>query len=71
MTVQLWIEGAVASGSVERARLLGVFPVDTIAEAVDLWAAEGDRSIYLDADRTAFWGCRFFDNEPDARLAFG
>ncbi|EMC3642542.1 hypothetical protein L1C56_03810 [Klebsiella pneumoniae] len=68
---QVWSEGFEVSGSRAGAKLHGE------AEAVDFASAcEGlfkdlGRSQHFDKQRLTYWGCRLFDNEVDARKAFG
>lgn len=74
--IRLWREGYLVSGMEgipEKAKHCGDFDVATIPEAVELykqtWPEKDHR--YFNADNTSCYGCRFFDNETDARKAFG
>jgi len=78
MKYEVWIEGYVATGESAVAHRL---------ESIDgkyLWEGEtfNDACIeamkgcnlpmpFYDKERNAFWGCRFFDNEKDAKESFG
>jgi hypothetical protein len=72
----LWVEGYAATGESGTARYLGIFPGDTLREAVVAYMngmqTDNDRSyIDLNTKIPTYWGCRFYDNEDDARKFFG
>lgn len=71
--IELWMEGWCANEGVATADLCGVYEASSVAEAARMWAAEDDRrGINMNySEPVSFWGCRFFDNEADARKAFG
>lgn len=68
----VWSEGYRATGEAAPAQYLGRFKGATFRDAVEtaLTDLSWDRK-YYDAERLTFWGCRFFDNEIDARKVFG
>jgi len=72
--IKLWSEGYAATGQSSGATFHGEF------DAVDLQGAVRQfRSTLNDehsrncvhVDTLDYWGCRFFDNEEDARNSFG
>lgn len=74
---QVWAEGYSATGDSSGARLLGTVRAESFHGAVMalvLSAPEGERHHFRHNTLTSewtFWGCRFFDNEADARKSFG
>jgi len=73
--VTLWSEGYRATGGESGAQSHGSFDACTLREAVIAYRESVDdkakRYINIDNGRLDYWGCRFFDNEADARKAFG
>jgi hypothetical protein len=71
---QVWTEGYAATGQSSDAQYHGEFEGETFREAVaafrDSLTDEHSRNC-VDLERLSFWGCRFFDNEDDARKSFG
>lgn len=68
----IWVEGWRSSDGEAPARLVAVMAGPSFQEACDAFAeADGDWKRYYDRDRLTYWGCRLFDNEADARKAFG
>ena len=71
---EVWTEGYAANGESGDATYHGVFKGETFKDAVAAYADTVDdpysRSC-IDLERLTFWGCRFFDNETDARKSFG
>lgn len=74
-TWEVWSEGYRATGDFARATLEGRVDAESFAEAcrkacVDhgRWKEEPGG---FDPKRLTVWGCRLFDNEADARKAFG
>lgn len=54
------------------AEFLGTVEAETFQEACDKYAVENpDWASSYDSERLTHWGCRLFDNEMDARKAFG
>ena len=75
--INLWIEGYLCSGmdgQPEKARFVGTFIAENLKDAViqykDSLKNEKEKS-YVNIDKMTFWGCRFYDNEQDARKSFG
>lgn len=68
MKFQVWVEGYAATGESAKAALLGVIQADSFQEACD---KVGSHRKDYNAERREVWGCRLFDNEADARKAFG
>jgi hypothetical protein len=76
--MELWMEGYAATGEHGSATYCGTYPAGTsIPEAARRWVAKDPayRASYLSVDdkkgTASFWGCRFYDNETDARQSFG
>lgn len=71
---QVWIEGYQATGQSTKATYHGEYEGQDFKEAVtafkDSLTDEHSRQC-VDLNRMTFWGCKFFDNESDARKAFG
>lgn len=70
----LWVEGYVATGESADATFLGSFEGETFQDAIQAYkdSLTDDYSRKcVDVERQTFWGCRFFDNEADARKSFG
>lgn len=71
----IWSEGYIASGQQGRAMFHGLFEADSFLDAVTYWRNTldpGSRDLVdLKSDPPAFWGCRLFDNEQDARRSYG
>ncbi len=68
---QVWAEGYQATGNSSRAQLLGSATAETFQGACDIVMRKDGLREYYDPKRLSFWGCRLFDNEADARSAFG
>lgn len=71
---EVWSEGYAATGEHGSAQLHGIFVGETFRDAVEncvkTWLPSEVRQ-YYNAERLTYWGCRFFDNETDARKLFG
>ncbi|AMU26584.1 Uncharacterised protein [Mycobacteroides abscessus] len=73
----LWCEGYAATGEHGRARSLGTWAAESFDSAVELWNATKNRNsmygnlVHHENGSWTLWGCRLFDNEADARRAFG
>lgn len=67
---EIWAEGYRATGHGEGAVLLGTATADTFDEAVRAFTFSMPYVRNEDGVWT-YWGCRIFDNEQDARKAFG
>jgi hypothetical protein len=72
-TFEVWTEGFSATGESGDATFHGEFEGKTFREAVNAYIATDPEyhNQYYDAKRLTYWGCRFFDNESDARKSFG
>ena len=70
MKFEVWMEGFACSGEGERANaiLQSTQEADSFQEACEK-AFQDDPN--FDATHLTVWGCRLFDNEADARKAFG
>jgi hypothetical protein len=72
--IQLWSEGYSATGGEAKAIFHGEFEAVDLRDAVrqfkDTLIDERDKKC-VHVDSLDFWGCRFFDNEADARKSFG
>ena len=72
--MDLWCEGFATNGERAPAAYLGTFATDSIDEAVEQWVERARPEDDLVAKQDGiwrYWGCRIFDNEADARKAFG
>ena len=70
--ISLWIEGYAVTGNSQTAQCLGFYKVSTLKEAVMEWLKENPQEEkYVNIERLRYWGCRFFDNETEARKSFG
>ena len=69
--IDLWLEGYVVTGNSNTASYCGRFSVDTIEQAVKEYKKVYAEPKYIDVNSLTLWGCRFFDNELDARNTFG
>lgn len=71
---QVWSEGFKDMGGQQPAAFHGEFEAETFKGAVKAFrnSLTDEYSIKcIDIDRLTFWGCRFYDNECDARKNFG
>ena len=72
---QIWAEGHRCTGSEFGALLLDTIAASSFEDAVWAWVERcPTRAINFrqDDDGTMrYWGCTLFDNEHDARVAFG
>lgn len=80
MEFSIWSEGYRATGESGGATFHGTYEGDTFRDAVKAWAEslprEKDAAGYVprelvDLDELTYWACRLFDNEAEARKAFG
>jgi hypothetical protein len=70
----VWTEGYRATGEGSKAVFHGTFKGRSFREAVQAFkdTLKDEHSIRcVDVEELKFWGCRFFDNESDARKSFG
>jgi hypothetical protein len=68
---QIWMEGYAATGDHAPAEFCGEYEAESFAEACAAWNKERGESGYFNTNTLTYWGCRFFDNETDARRSFG
>lgn len=74
MKFEIWSEGYIVTGGRGRAVFHGDWEGETFADACQSWADSlppESRSSYKNVDQPRFWSCRLFDNEADARKAYG
>jgi hypothetical protein len=70
----LWTEGYQATGEQSGAVSHGQWEGETLQDAIQTFKDSlGDtyEASLINVERQTFWGCRFFDNESDARKSFG
>ena len=75
----IWIEGYAITGGSGEATHHGSFRAENFDQAIDMWLdTMSDEEIYQyyqwypgREHPHTWWGCRIFDNETDARKAFG
>jgi hypothetical protein len=72
-THEVWTEGYAATGESSGAWFHGRFEGNTFKDAVKnfIKTLGEDSQKYFSEERMCLWGCRFFDNEKDARNSFG
>lgn len=70
---QVWKEGFSCTGNDATAQMCGVFEGESFEEAVLAYYNSLDREAqsYWTLQDLTCYGCRFFDNEADARKSFG
>lgn len=70
---EVWTEGFMVTGNTEVAQFHGKFKGRNFREAVLQYknSVSKETQSFIDLDRMSYWGCRFFDNERDARKSFG
>lgn len=72
--INLWSEGYSATGNYSPVTFHGSFEAETLKEAIQAFkdTLTDPYSIScINVENETFWGCRFFDNEADARKSFG
>jgi hypothetical protein len=71
-TYQVWVEGYRATGDQQCAQMLGEYEAESFKAAVRKAAAAKNATLDVDEGGSlSWWGCRFYDNETDARRSFG
>lgn len=73
-TFEIWTEGFAVTGQSSRAIFHGKFKGETFKDAVIAFketVTDKHSRDCIDTDKLVFWGCRFFDNEVEARKLFG
>lgn len=69
---EVWMEGYQATGESATASFLGETEASSFKKACKNVISEyPDLIEYYDNKDNTVWGCRLFDNEGDAREAFG
>ncbi|WP_312970869.1 hypothetical protein [Acinetobacter gerneri] len=73
MKFHVWLEGYSIQGSQGEAKYLGECEANSFSDAVKMACQMKEMDLkYLHLDgQPEYWGCRFFDNEDDARKFFG
>lgn len=69
-TFEIWSEGYVATGERAGARLHGTATGEDFRSACIAYF-KTNPSTSFNAGTLTYWGCRLFDNEVDARKAYG
>lgn len=75
--IEVWCEGYQTNGEVDRAKRLIAGEFDSFDDAVRAWvSSSAAHAPYVTKgnDETGhwrYWGCKLFNNEADARRAFG
>lgn len=70
----VWCEGYRATGEHGTASFLGRFPGATFRDAVITAMHQQEweqRDGLFNEERLSYWGCKFYDNETDARRRYG
>jgi hypothetical protein len=74
-TYEIWVEGYACTGQSATASLVGSSEGRTFREACLAYAVskkhEDGFINYFNPVDCSYWGCRWFDNETDARKSFG
>lgn len=69
---EVWLEGYAITGNHGRAHYFGKYVATTFEDACEVALQENKWEMKeYNKERNAFWGCRFFDNESQARASFG
>lgn len=71
MQFEIWAEGYAATGESGTAHRFGTAEGENFNEAVRNFFKDREDADYLNDSATAYWGCRLFDNEAEARAIFG
>lgn len=68
----VWIEGYRATGQSANATFCSKYKASNFNNACIAFLIENGSSLeYYDKTSNSYWGCRFFDNETDAKKSFG
>ena len=68
----IWVEGYRATGESQTAQYFGKQKGFSLADACRRYAeSHPSDASFWNKDFTAYWACRVFDNEADARKSFG
>ena len=70
---EVWLEGYAATGQFGTAQYLGAFTATSFVEACTKAMDHNhmDTRYFQLGTHPSYWGCRFYDNESDARRSFG
>jgi hypothetical protein len=76
---EIWVEGFQTNGESSKASLLATMKAKSFEEAILIYAINdkafySNLEYYPNSNKSSdyrYWGCRLFDNESDARKAFG
>ncbi|MDO7444198.1 hypothetical protein Q5X61_10650 [Acinetobacter baumannii] len=69
---QVWLEGYGVTGQQQGAQFIGEIEAETFNQAIENLLKQKEWNMsYLNLTNQTYWGSRFFDNEADARKAFG
>lgn len=71
MKYEVWCEGYAATGESAPAFKIGEAEAESFSKACAIVMDTDERRRIFDPARLTYWGCRLFDNEADARKAFG
>ena len=72
MSFEIWSEGYAATGERAGAMFHGTAEGDTFQEACEQYSLMNPAfGKCFNINGPTYWGCRLFDNEADARKAFG
>lgn len=66
--IEVWSEGYVITGGRGHAMLHGTIEAECLKDACDKLFGTDE---YYNQEQLTYWGCALFDNERDAREAFG
>ena len=79
--IQIWREGYMATGEHGTACFCGLYKAESFDDAMVMYDEDMNRIYPNEKDRAPkykndrgnwiSWGCRFYDNEADARKGFG
>jgi hypothetical protein len=73
---KIWMEGYAATGEKSTAQYVGSVKAKSFKEACIKFSKtkegiEKQWDEFFEPQNLSFWGCKLFDNEIDARRAFG
>jgi len=70
---EIWIEGFMIQGNSSTASLIGMSSGETFEDACKNFQYEDGTKLTLDKeyDHPSIWACKLYDNEHEARVAFG
>lgn len=71
---EIWTEGYITNGNRSDATYHGTFSGESFKSAIEAFRnslTDQYSIVCIDINSLTFWGCRFFDNEQDARKLYG